>query len=286
MGATASILLNTPLSALDSGEVTFAVLGYSGLLGVIIAGWTTANPTFYRVTLALNAIFKKLSHKQVTYIAGALITLAACFPVVQRASDILTFLGLAVEGVGAICITEHYIFPKIGYTRYWNLYRKKDVNWAATFSWGISILFVIAMIITKPIHQNFWFIPNYIISMVSYIILAGFMGARKKYPQQEAEEMEYQKTLQDYVNSLQPEETETPVPAAAKILRGIAFTDLAVMVGLGIVCSMGRLDLELFKMIAFANSLIYFLCNGAAMVMTYRNEVSEEVPEAELVLEK
>lgn len=279
MGATASILLNTPLSALDSGEVTFAVLGYSGLLAVIIAGWTTANPTFYRVTLSLNAIFKKFTHKQVTYIAGFLITLAACFPIVQRAADILTFLGLAVEGIGAICITEHYIFPKIGYTRYWNLYRKKDVNWAATISWGISILFVIIMIVTQPIHQNFWFIPNYIISMVSYIILAGMMGAKEKYPEEEAEEMEYEKALLDYVNSRQLEEAVPSAPVAAKVLRGVAFADLAIMIILGLVCSGGRLDLELFKSIAFANSLIFFLCNGIAMVMIYRNAPSGDIPQ-------
>lgn len=285
MGATASILLSTPLSALDSGEVTYAVLGYSGLLAVIIAGWTTANPTFYRVTLSLNAIFKKLSHKQVTYIAGFFITLAACFPVVQRASDILTFLGLSVEGVGAICITEHYIFPKIGYTRYWNLYRKKDVNWAATISWGISIAFVVIMIITRPIHQNFWFIPNYLISMVSYIILAGLMGAREKYPEEEAEEMEYERALQNYVNNLKPEKKETEIPALAKILRIAAFADLAVLVILGMVCSAGSLELELFKTIALILSLIYFICNGISMVMTYRTEPEIDQRDAKEILE-
>lgn len=285
MGATASILLSTPLANLDSGEVTYAVLGYSGLLAVVIAGWTTANPTFYRVTLSLNAIFKKFSHKQVTYIAGFFITLAACFPIVQRAADILTFLGLAVEGVGAICITEHYIFPKIGYTRYWNLYRKKDINWAATISWGISILFVIILIFTRPFHQNFWFIPNYLISMVSYIILAGLMGAKEKYPEEEAEEMEYEEALQRYVNNLLPEETEKPVPTSAKILRILAFADLAVLVILGIVCSLGNMDLDLFKGVAFGLSLVYFLCNGISMVMIYRKESEIDERTAKEILE-
>lgn len=285
MGATAAIILNTPLGALDSGEVTYTVLGYSGLLAVIIAGWTTANPTFYRVTLSLNTIFKKLTHKQVTYIAGTLITIAACFPVVQRASDILTFLGLAVEGVGAICITEHYIFPKIGYTRYWNLYRKKDINWAATISWGISIAFVIVLIITKPFHQNFWFIPNYFVPMISYIILAGLMGAKEKYPEEEAEEIEYERALQNYVNNLKMEEKEIPVPVMAKVLRVIAFADLAVMIILGLICSAGKLDLELFKNIAFVNSVIFFICNGIAMVMIYKNEPSEDHRDAKEILE-
>ena len=280
MGATASILLSTPLAQLDSGEVTFAVLGYAGLLAVIIAGWTTANPTFYRVALSLNAVFKKLSHKQTTYIAGCLITLAACFPVVQRAADILTFLGLAVEGVGAICITEQYIFPKIGYTRYWNMYKnKKGVNWAATISWGISIAFVAVMILTRPVHQNFWFIPNYIIPMVSYIILAGLMGAKEAYPEEEREELAYEAALQEYANSHVEMPAEVKTPAAAAILRGIGFADLAVMVIGGIVCMTGGIDLTLFKGLAAVNSVVYFACNGAAMAVIAK--AGKKAPAAE-----
>ncbi|MDO4299485.1 MAG: hypothetical protein Q4C59_13600, partial [Lachnospiraceae bacterium] len=109
------------------------------------------------------------------------------------------------------------------------------------------------------------------------IILAGMMGAKEKYPKEEAEELEYQKALQDYVNHLQSEETEKPMPVAAKILRGTAFIDLAIMVGLGLVCSAGNLDLELFKTIAFVTSLIFFLCNGIAMAMIYRNEPSGDI---------
>ncbi len=285
MGATASILLSTPLSQLDSGEVTYAVLGLSGLLAVVIAGWTTANPTFYRVTLSLNAAFKKLSHRQVTYIAGVFITIAACFPIVQRAADILTFLGLAVEGVGAICITEHYIFPKIGYTRYWNLYRKKDINWAATITWGISIAFVIGMIIFRPIHQNFWFIPNYIIFMVSYIILAGLMGAREKFPEEEREEMEYEKALQEYVNEQEPEEAVDPETPAGRVVRILSYVDLGVLVITGILTGLGRMDTMFFEQIAFAMSLIYFILNGASLVINHKVSAAakENQPEKEAV---
>lgn len=283
MGATASILLSTDLSALDSGEVTFAVLGYSGLLAVIIAGWTTANPTFYRVTLSLNTIFKKYSHKQVTFIAGTLITIAACFPIMQRAADILTYLGLAVEGVGAICIAEHYIFPKIGYTRYWNLYRKKDVNMAALLSWAISILFVVIMIVTRPIHQNFWFIPNYFVAMFSYIILAGLMGAREKYPEEEKEELAYEKALQEYANEQAQKNPNEHVPMVAKCLRFAAYVDLAVLVITGITCSTGHIDLEFFQSIAFVFSLIYFICSGAAIFIAHRSNVTSSKVRAKAV---
>ena len=277
MGATASVLLSSPLAYLDSGEVTFATLGYSGLIAVIIAGWTTANPTFYRVALSLNAVFKKRNHKQMTYIAGCLITLAACFPIVQRASDILTFLGLAVEGVGAICITEEYIFPKIGYTKYWSMYKKQEINPAAAISWGISIAFVVLMILTRPLHQNFWFLPNYIIPMVSYILLAGRMGAREKYPEEEQEEMDYEEALQNYVNNLVPEVKKVKTPKLAAGMRILSFLDLAAFAGVGIACSLGFIGLELFKTAAFVLSLIYFTCNGASMLTMYglKSEIDE-----------
>ena len=141
LGATASVLLNTDLSLLDSGEVSFAVLGYAGLMGVIVAGWTTANPTIYRVTLSFNTIFPQFTYKKMTYIVGTIITIVSCFPCVQGADAVLTYLGLMVAGMGAVCITEHFIFPWIGYTRYWNLYRKNDINWAALISWGLSLAF-------------------------------------------------------------------------------------------------------------------------------------------------
>lgn len=57
MGATASILLGKSISELDSGAITSIVLGSTGLLAVIIAGWTTANPSIYRASLAFQSVF-------------------------------------------------------------------------------------------------------------------------------------------------------------------------------------------------------------------------------------
>lgn len=57
MGATASILLGKSISELDSGAITSIVLGSTGLLAVIIAGWTTANPSIYRASLAFQSAF-------------------------------------------------------------------------------------------------------------------------------------------------------------------------------------------------------------------------------------
>lgn len=272
MGATASIILNTDLGLLDSGEVSFTVLGYAGLLGVIIAGWTTANPTIYRVTLSFNSIFPKFTYKKMTYIVGTIITIAACFPCVQSAADVLTYLGLLVAGMGAICITEHFIFPKIGYTRYWNLYKKKDINWAALISWGLSLLFFVTMFILKPIHQNFWFIPTFLIAMISYIFLAGLMGAREKYDTEEREEKEYEKALQNYVNQQMPEIVVQEKSLSSKVLSGIRYAALALMVITGCVFWNGVISVDILKSLEFAFTIVYFVSSLIMTIVTEKRQ--------------
>ncbi|MDL2233377.1 hypothetical protein LJC63_07330 [Ruminococcaceae bacterium OttesenSCG-928-L11] len=278
MGATSSIILNTPLAELDPGEVTFALLGYAGLLAVIIAGWTTANPTIYRITLSFNAVFPKISQKKLTYIVGVVITALACFPGIQRAADILTFLGLIVQGVGAICITEHYIFPKIGFTRYWDLYRNQKANPAAVIAWVLGIAFTFTMILGGWMHQNIVFVPAWFITVLSYILLAGLMGAKGGYSKQEQAQIRFEKELDDYVNSLHPEqEAEPKAPRTAKLLRYTAFVILAVIVVLGIACGLGGIALAAFKLWFIVLTLFHFLFNGISMALIYRNTASKEV---------
>lgn len=259
MGATAASLMNMNLALMDSGEVTYAVLGYSGLLGVVIAGWTTANPTIYRVALSFNTLFPKASYKKMTYIMGSIIVVLACFPAVQRAAQVINYSGLLVLGMGGICAAEFYIFPKIGYTRYWNTYKKKAVNWAAMIAWGISIAFFGVMLITKPIQENFWFIPTYLIAMVCYIILAGCMGAKKSYPEEEREELEYEKALMDYVN----ENVEPPVKErdtqTVRVLKIIRYLVLAGMIISGIVFWNGGMATDTMKNVEAICTALYFV---------------------------
>lgn len=269
-GATAAIILNTPLTLLDSGEVTFTLLGYTGLVAVIIAGWTTANPTIYRIVLSFNVVFNKISQKSMTYIIGVIITIAACFPYVQKADAILVYLGMAVEGAGVICITEHFIFPKIGYTRYWNEYKKQDVNWAAAAAWGISIIFSFSLVLTGIIHRNLILLPTFVLTMVLYLVFAGMAGAKEKYAEEEKEAEEYRAELQKYANEMHQDDVPFTVTGIAKILKAVAFVILGVFLICGILCGMGIVDLEIYKTLSLILSLAYFGCNGTALVISLK----------------
>ena len=82
MGAGAALALSTPLKDLDSGAVAFAALGVAGAMAVVIAGWTTSNPTLYRAGLALQAVTPNWPRWKVTLMAGVVTTIIACFPFV------------------------------------------------------------------------------------------------------------------------------------------------------------------------------------------------------------
>lgn len=268
MGATAAVMLNTNLGLLDSGEVTFTVLGYAGLLGVVVAGWTTANPLIYRVTLSFNSVFPKYTYKKMTYMIGSVITLAACFPIVQRAADILTYQGILVVGIGAVCIAEHFLFPRIGYTRYWSMYKKQDINWAALIAWGLSLILFAVLFITQPIHQNFWFIPTFLLAFVSYIILAGMMGAKESYPEEEKEELAYEKALQEYVDQQEPEAQTAAVSGMARTFAYISYGALGIMVVTGIMFAAGMTAAEGMKTAEFILTIIYFICAIASVLVS------------------
>lgn len=267
MGAAASFVLNTDLALLDSGEVSFTVLGYAGLLGVIIAGWTTANPTIYRVSLSFNAVFKNVSYKHMTYIMGALIVAAACFPVVQQANNVLTYLGLLIEGMGVVCITEHFVFPRIGYTRYWNLYRHNKTNWAALLSWGLSLAFFAVMFLFQPIHQNFWFIPEFFVAMISYIVLAGLMGAKQTYSEEAKEEYAYETALQQYADANHQNDTQVEETTLSKLLTRISFVLLAAMIFCGLYFAAGNMSTENMKSIELELTIGYFVFNAAGFLV-------------------
>ena len=184
MGAGAAIMLNTPLDQLDAGQVAFTALGWVGALAVVIAGWTTSNPTLYRAGLALQVVTPNWPRWLVTLVAGAVTTLIACFPFVFR--ELLNFVGiygLLLMPVGAIVVVEHWIFPRIGFTRFWASRKNLPLNVPAAAAWGISLVVALICWWTGLLHLFFLAGPVWILTAVLYIAFAAFAGAREELPE-------------------------------------------------------------------------------------------------------
>ena len=178
MGAGAAMLMQRPLTTLDAGEVGYQALGWAGALAVVIAGWTTSNPTLYRVGLALQAVTPNWSRAKVTLVAGVATTVIACFPFVFTGLlDYVAIYGLLISPIGAIVVTEHWVFPRTGLRRYWTTSQGGALNWAAMLAWGLSMAFAIILEQSGILHLFFLFLPVYGFAMLSYWCLAKAMGA-------------------------------------------------------------------------------------------------------------
>jgi cytosine permease len=182
MGAGAALMLGKSLTTLDAGGVAWQALGISGIIAVIIAGWTTSNPTLYRAGLAFQAVTPGWPRWLVTLVAGAATTAIACSPFVfTKLLDFVGYYGLLLMPVGAIVFVEHWIFPRIGLTQFWASRKKLLVNWPALLSWGIAIAAALMLEQTDTLHLFFLFVPVWLLTSVLYIIFASMAGAREKF---------------------------------------------------------------------------------------------------------
>jgi NCS1 family nucleobase:cation symporter-1 len=184
MGAGAALLVQSSISRLDAGEVAYQALGSAGIIAVIIAGWTTSNPTIYRAGLAFQSLNHRWNRVTVTAIAGVVTTVIACFPFVfSRLMEFVGIMGLLLAPIGAVIVTEHWLFPRLGLTRYWANYSGRFINWAAIVAWGGSLLS--AFILNRlGLHLFFLLIPTWLVATLIYIALAAAMGARGSYAEQ------------------------------------------------------------------------------------------------------
>lgn len=265
MGAGAALLLSSTISQLDAGEVAYQALGATGILAVIIAGWTTSNPTIYRAGLAFQSLNSKWSLSKVTLATGLVTTVIACFPFVfTKLLSFVGIMGLMLVPMGAIIVTEHWLMPKLGMTRYWSKYRKNTTNFAAVITWLASLALAFLLEQSGTLHLFFLLIPVWIFATLSYLLLAGMMGARESYP--EAESAEQVETLRKQEEkeflANQSKSTSTTerrsFSMAARVARLVSYVSLFVCGGLAIAVY-GTGDLASFHQWLILPTATYFV---------------------------
>ncbi len=184
MGAAAAFVAQKPLTQLDSGDVASQALGVSGALAVVVAGWTTANPTLYRAGLALQVVTPNWPRWVVTLIAGAITTLMACSPFVfTKLLDFVGTYGLLLMPVGAIVFVEHWVFPRIGFAPFWASRKGLAVSWPALVAWLGSVALAVVAWQNGWIHLFFLALPVWVLTAVVYTALSAVAGAREPLPE-------------------------------------------------------------------------------------------------------
>ncbi len=118
------------------GSIALYGAGLAGAISVVIAGWTTANPTLYRAGLAIQVVTPNWKRWKVTFAAGAFMIFTACIPAVNANLDrIVAYYGLFFVPLGAFIIIDVWVFPKIGLISNFTEKSEKLFSWPAALAW-------------------------------------------------------------------------------------------------------------------------------------------------------
>jgi purine-cytosine permease-like protein len=160
------------------GPLAYQAAGVTGLICVIFAGWTTANPTIYRAGLAFQAIAPSRSRFMVTLGAGLVAMIAGMFPAIaMRLLDFVALYGLILMPMGAVLFTDYWIIPRIGLRRYYAEYRGLRINFAAGAAWLITLVVCVGLVLTGlPQFQLFFVaLPGWFVASLIYIVLSIYL---------------------------------------------------------------------------------------------------------------
>lgn len=174
------------------GQLANNAAGVAGLLCVIIAGWTTANPTIYRAGLAFQAIVPKASRFWVTFGTGMVVTTVGLFPFIAMSLlDFVAIYGLILMPMGAVIFTDFWLFPKLGLKQNFAEHSGIRFNWAAGAAWLVTMAICVGLINFLGHVQvggvyvfSKWFLalPGWFIAAAIYIALSRVIQSSQAAP--------------------------------------------------------------------------------------------------------
>lgn len=157
------------------GPIAYGGAGIAGAACVVIAGWTTANPTLYRAGLAFQVVTPDWSRWKVTLAAGIVTTVAACFPaLVMKLLDFVAIYGLVLMPMGVVILADHWLLPRLGMRSEIASKDRLMINWAAAITWIATVAICIAL----NVEIFFKSFPGILVALVLYVGLSAVFQRR------------------------------------------------------------------------------------------------------------
>src|SRR5688572_9739242 len=165
------------------GPISFYAAGIAGAACVVIAGWTTANPTIYRAGLAIQAMMPQTTTWKVTLVVGLVTTVAACFPaLVMKLLDFVALYGLILMPMGAIIFADFYLSGKLGFASNYALRAGTGFNVAAALTWLLSLAFCLGLNIFAGVEIFFLGLPGWFVAIILYGVLSKLLQQKSLTP--------------------------------------------------------------------------------------------------------
>jgi len=152
------------------GPISYLGGGVAGLIAVVVAGWTTANPTIYRAGLAMQTITPGWRRWKVTAVVGLITTVVALFPaLMMRLLDFVALYGLLLMPMGAVIFADFWILPKLGLRQDFAEWKKILFAWPAALAWLVTLGACLLINLLWGVEIFFLGLPGWFIATGIYI---------------------------------------------------------------------------------------------------------------------
>ncbi len=166
----------------NPGLLAWGALGWTGILCVVIAGWTTANPTIYRAGLAFQGVLPRSSRVQMTLLAGAVATVAGAFPNLSaKLLDFVGTYGTVLGPMGAVIVVDYYLLARFGLRDEYAA-RSGSANPIVLVAWLLPVIVGLYLIFWQGLFAAYAVIPCWFACGVLYFVLSLATQNRGKTP--------------------------------------------------------------------------------------------------------
>jgi purine-cytosine permease-like protein len=171
------ILCAAALGDVAPGPIAYLGAGVAGAICVVIASWTTANPTLYRAGLALQTATPDWKRWKVTLAAGAVTTFAAVFPaLMMKLLDFVALYGLILMPMGAVIFADFWLLPKLGLKRNFAEWKNLRLSWPSAVTWALTLFACFLL----PIEIFFKGFPGWFIAVALFVLLSCIQQKRSQ----------------------------------------------------------------------------------------------------------
>ena len=174
-------------SEVAPGPIAYLGAGVAGLVAVLLAGWTTANPTIYRAGLAMQTITPNWKRWKVTLAVGMITTMAALFPaLMMRLLDFVALYGLLLMPMGAVIFADFWLLPRLGLRQDYAEWKQLLFSVPAALAWLLTLGACLLLNLVWNVEIFFLGLPGWFIATGLYVALSLAQQRRNTAPQASA----------------------------------------------------------------------------------------------------
>lgn len=159
----------------NPGALAWGAIGWTGIVCVVIAGWTTANPTIYRAGLAFQGVIPGSRRLHMTLVAGLVATIAGAFP--NLSGQLLGFVGTygtVLGPMGAVIFVDFWLMKRFGLRDEYATVTQSHFNPTVLLAWILPVAVGLYLIFKSGVFAAYLVIPCWVVSGILFLVLNTF----------------------------------------------------------------------------------------------------------------